>query len=263
MLARMTKLVGAALLALGLSQGPAAADQLQDILDRGRIAIGVPQDFAPFGSVGPDLQPEGYDVDVARLIAENLGVEVEIVAVSSANRIPYLQSGQIDLVVSSLGATPERAKSIWFSAAYAPFFSAVYAAPGVAIASPADLGGKSLAVTRGAVEDLLISELAPEGTQIRRYEDNATTIAAYLSGQAEVLVTGNVVAAQIMRDNADARMESKFLLRESPCFIGLRQGEVGLLQWLNVFILHKKLSGELDALALQWFGEPLPTLPTL
>ena len=89
------------------------ADQLEDILKSGEIKIAVPENFPPFGSVGKSLEHEGYDVDVAKLIAEDLGVKLEVVPVTSKQRIPFLSSGKVDLVISSMGANPERAKSIW------------------------------------------------------------------------------------------------------------------------------------------------------
>ena len=239
----------------------AAEGGLEDIIERGKIAIAVPLDFAPFGSAGPDLQPQGYDVDVAKLIAEDLEVELELVPVTSANRIPYLQTGKVDLVISSMGANPKRAQAIWFSAAYAPFFSGVFAPESAAISDYGDLSGKSLGVTRGTLEDLEITRLAPEDADIRRFEDNATTIAGYLSGQVDILVSGNVVAAQISKDNPEKALQTKMVIKTSPCFVGVRKGEYDLLQWVNVFILHKKLSGDLDKLSQRWFGEPLPELP--
>ena len=101
--------------------GTAYAD-LNEILDAGKVRIAVPESFAPFGSLGADGEPEGFDVDVAKLIAEDLGVELELVPVTSKQRIPYLETDKVDLVISSMGANPGRAKSIWFSSAYAPFF---------------------------------------------------------------------------------------------------------------------------------------------
>ncbi|MGG2479142.1 transporter substrate-binding domain-containing protein, partial [Rhizobium sp. BR5] len=75
----------------------------------------VPQDFPPFGSVAADMAPQGYDIDVANLIGEKLGVKVELVPVTSANRVPYLQTNKVDLVISSLGKNPDREKVIDFS----------------------------------------------------------------------------------------------------------------------------------------------------
>ena len=97
---------------------PVIAEQLQSILARGEVAIGVPENFPPFGSVGKDFNHEGYDVDVASLIAKDLGVKLKVVPLTSKQRIPFLSSGKVDLVISSMGANPKRAKSIWFSSAY-------------------------------------------------------------------------------------------------------------------------------------------------
>ena len=91
------------------------ADALEDIESRGTIRIAVPQDFPPFGSVGTDLQPRGYDIDMANYIADEMGVTLELITVTSANRIPYLQTGQADLVISSLGKNPEREAAIEMS----------------------------------------------------------------------------------------------------------------------------------------------------
>lgn len=246
------------------AMSPAAhADQLQEVLDAGVIKIAVPENFPPFGSVGKNLEHEGYDVDVATLIAENLGIKVEIVPVSSKQRIPFLSSGKVDLVISSMGANPERAKSIWFSSAYAPFFSGVFADESMEISSPADLSGKKVGITGGTLEDLELSKSAPEDAELIRFGDNAATITAYVAGQVDVLVTGNTVAAKVAEDNPDLGLKTKFIIKDSPAFIGVKSGEMNMLQWVNVFILHKTLGGELNELSEKWFGQSLPALPTL
>lgn len=239
------------------------ADQLADILDAGVIKIAVPESFPPFGSVGSSLEHEGYDVDVAKLIAEDLGVKIEIVPVSSKQRIPFLSSGKVDLVISSMGANPERAKSIWFSSAYAPFFSGVFAAESMDISSAADLAGKKVGVTGGTLEDLELSKNLPEDAEMVRFGDNAATITAYVSGQVDVLVTGNTVAAKVAADNPKLAMKTKFIIKDSPAFMGVKAGEMNMLQWVNVFIAHKKLGGELNAMSEKWFGQALPELPVL
>lgn len=248
--------------ALALASLPAHAD-LSDILSEGAIQIAVPENFPPFGSLGAEGEYVGYDVDVAKLIAEDLGVELELVPVTSKQRIPFLETDRVDLVISSMGANPERAKSIWFSSAYAPFYSGAFAAAGVAVASPADLAGLKVGLTGGTLEDLELTETAPEGTEIIRFGDNAATLAAFTSGQVDVLVTGNTVAATLSADNPGLDMETKFIIKESPAFIGVKKGNFDLLQWVNVFILHKTLGGQLNDLSETWLGQPLPPLPSL
>ena len=173
----------AAALAVTAFSSAAEARELPEILESGVVRIGVPESFPPFGSVGASGEHEGYDVDVAKMIAEDLGVELEMILVTSAQRIPFLETEQVDLVVSTLGANPERAKSIWFSHAYAPFFSGAFAKPDVDVISIADLDGKKVAVTGGTLEDQQLIARAPEGAEIIRFEDNAGTIQAFVSGR--------------------------------------------------------------------------------
>ena len=99
---------------------------LSDILKKGEVKIAVPEAFAPFGSVGKTGEHEGYDVDVAKLIAKDLGVKLKIVPVVSKQRIPFLETNKVDLVISTMGANPKRAKSINFSSAYARLFIQVF-----------------------------------------------------------------------------------------------------------------------------------------
>jgi polar amino acid transport system substrate-binding protein len=254
-------LAASAILAtLTLSTAPqtAHADALADITARGTLRVAVPQDFPPFGSVGTDMVPQGYDVDMASLIADKLGVKVEIVPVTSANRIPYLQTNKVDLVISSLGKNAEREAVIDFSAAYAPFFNGVFAPAEVAVAKAEDLSGKSIGVTRGAVEDLELTKIAPAGATIKRYEDNNGTISAFLSGQVEVVATGNVVAAAILARNPPKRPEMKFLIKNSPCYIGLNKNEPALLEKVNAIVATAKTDGSLEAIAQKWLGASLP-----
>ena len=72
------------------------ANQLDDIKKLGTIKIAVPQDFPPFGFASKDLSVQGYDIDMAKFIAKKLGVELKLVPVTSANRIPYLQTKKVD-----------------------------------------------------------------------------------------------------------------------------------------------------------------------
>jgi polar amino acid transport system substrate-binding protein len=249
-------LVGATVL---LAQaGAAMADRLQDIEKRGVLRVAVPQDFPPFGSVGTDLQPQGYDIDMAALLARGMKVRLELVPVTSANRVPYLQTNKVDLVISSLGKNAEREKVIDFSRAYAPFFLGVFGPKESALSDAKDLGGKSVGVTRGAVEDMVLSDLAPKDAQVKRYEDNNTTISAYLSGQVQYLATGNLVVAAIARQNPAKAPVSKFMLQDSPCFIGLKKGEPALKAKVDELIDAALKDNSLNTMSQKWMHAPLP-----
>lgn len=245
--------------ALPLVSGAAArADALADIVKTKVLKVAVPQDFPPFGSVGPDMQPRGYDIDTAALIAKELGVKLELVPVSSANRLPYLQTKKVDLIISSLGKNAEREKAIDFTVAYAPFYSGVFGPASVKVSAVGDLSKKSVGVTRGALEDLEISKIIPADADLRRFEDNNTTISAFLSGQVQLIATGNVVAAAILEKNPPNRPEPKFVIKDSPCFIGLNKDEPALLAKVNAIIEKIRADGSLDAVSKKWLGAPLP-----
>ena len=122
-------LAAAALLATSTVHAQSALD---DILKAKKITIAIPTDFPPYGFVGTDLKPQGLDIDMANYIGAKLGVEVELAPVTSANRIAYLQTKKADLVISTLGKNPDREKVIDFTAAYSPFFQAVFAAKSAA-----------------------------------------------------------------------------------------------------------------------------------
>lgn len=249
--------VAGALALLGLASG-ASADQLADIRKAGVLRVGVPQDFAPFGSVGPDLKPRGYDIDVATILAKGLNVSLELVPVASANRLPYLQTGKIDLIVSSLGKNAEREKIIDFSVPYAPFYSAVFGVKDMGVRSAADLAGHSVGVTRGSIEDLELTKMLPAGVNIKRYEDNATTITAFLTGQTELVATGNTVAATIAERSPRRKPVQKFVIKDSPCYVGLNKNEAALLKQVNKILTTYRSNGYLDRLSQQWFKSPLP-----
>lgn len=244
--------------ATGLANAQSA---LENIQKSRLIKIAIPTDFPPYGFVGTDLQPQGLDIDMANYIGAKMGVKVELVPVTSANRIAYLQTKKADLVISTLGKNPEREKVIDFTSAYSPFFQAVYASKSLAIKSMDDLKGKSVAVTRGAIEDQELSKVAPSGTDIKRFEDNNATISAFVSGQTQLVATGASVAGNMMQKNPQLNAEYKLLLKDSPNFIGVAKGEDGLRTRVNAIIADAKKSGDVDKMAQKWLGRPAGQLP--
>lgn len=250
--------VSASMMGMGAAQAQEALAQIEKTKT---IKIAVPTDFPPYGFVDKNLQPQGLDVDTARLIADKMGAKLDLVVVTSANRVPYLQTRKADLVISTLGKNPEREKVIDFTIAYSPFFQAVFAPKGVAVTSFDDLKGKSVAVTRGAIEDQELTKLAPAGTDIKRFEDNNATVSAFVAGQTQVIATGASVAGNMMQKNPQLQAEYKLLLKDSPNYIGVAKGEDALRERVNGVLRAAKQSGELDALSKKWLGRPAGNLP--
>ncbi|RYX89990.1 MAG: transporter substrate-binding domain-containing protein [Comamonadaceae bacterium] len=260
---RSTLLAAATFAAVGgLFTLPAfAADEaLAKIMARKTIRVAVPQDYPPYGFVGNDMMPKGYDVEMANLIATKLGVKLELVPVTGPNRVAYLQSQKADLTISSLGKTPEREKVIDYSVAYAPFFDAIFGSKEVQAKSFAELSGKTISVTRGSMQDEELQRLAPTAV-VKRFEDNNATLAAFLSGQTQMFATGTAVAAAIKQKNPNQSLELKVILANAPCYVGLPKGEPQLLAKVNQIILDAKKAGVLDDISQRWLGAPAGVLP--
>jgi polar amino acid transport system substrate-binding protein len=251
--------MAASVVAALLPGRPAHADALANIQKAGVIRVAIPNDFPPFGSLGPDLKLQGYDIDMANLVAKELGVKAELVPVTSTNRIPFLTTGKVDIVISSLGKNPERAKVIDFTQAYAPFPKSVYGPKDVSIKKPADLAGKTIGVTRGSTEDLALTALAPASATIKRYEDNNATAQSYLIGQVQLVTLGNIVANAVNERTRLRQLDVKFPVEDTPCYVGVAKGETALLDKVNAAITKFKTDGRLNELSQRWIKMPLPT----
>ncbi len=247
--------------ALLAASGVQAQTALDDIMKAKVLKVAVQTDSAPYGFVGTDLKPIGLDIDMANLIGKKLGVPVELVVVVSASRIPALQTKKADLVIATLGKNPDREKVIDFSSAYSPFFQAVFGPKNIPVKSFADLAGKSVGVTRGAMEDQELGKVAPTGIDTKRFEDNNATIAAFTAGQVQFVALGASVAGNMMTKNPQLSAEYKLLLKDSPNFIGIAKGEDKLKAKVNEIIADAKKSGELEAMAKKWLGRGLGELP--
>ena len=131
----------------------------------------------------------------------------------------------------------------------------------LAVKAPADLAGKSVGVTRGAIEDQELTKIAPPSVDIKRFEDNNVTVSAFVSGQVQLIATGASVAGNMMGKNPQLGTEFKLLLKDSPNFIGVAKGEDKLRLKVNDIIADAKKAGDLDKMAVKWLGRPAGDLP--
>ncbi|MCO5093377.1 transporter substrate-binding domain-containing protein [Bosea sp. (in: a-proteobacteria)] len=261
---RILNWASAALATLCLTLTTAAGAQtVDDIIKRGTVQIAVDPTSAPFGITGSDGQPDGFDVDVARLVAKYLGVKLELVPVTSQNRIPYLLTNRVDMVISLFSVTPERALQVQFSSPYAAVGTIVTARADRKIASFADLKGLKVGVPRGTIPDNLLTKMALPDVQIVRFDDEATSIQALVSGQVDALGSSTTALLVLNRGKAQKEFERKLTLVENHFGIGIRRGQSDLLQWLNTFVYAIRANGELNALTEKWTGEKMGALPNI
>lgn len=237
-----------------LSLGAAAhADTLDDIKKAGKIRIAIDLAIPPFGMTDDKMQPAGSDVDLARLLAKDLGVQLEIVTTTGPSRIPMLQTSKADLVVSTLSITPDRAKVIDFSLPYADHPSVVAGMKSATIKELSDLDGKKVAVVRGTTQDSDLTQKA-KGAQLVRYEDDATMALAFASGQVDIIATARSLLPAISKKNPARTLEPKITMQTNYLAIGMRKGEPKLLAWVNDWVRTNLQNGKLVAIYKQHHG---------
>src|SRR5260370_3993798 len=244
-----------ALLSLGLA---AHAETLDDIRKAGKIRIAIDLAIPPFGMTDDKMQPTGSDVDLARLLAKDMGVELEIVTTTGPTRIPLLQTGKADIVISTLSITADGAKVIDFSPPYADHLSVVAALKTLPIKDMADLNGKKVAVVRGPTQDSDLPQQA-KGAQLVRYEDDATMALAVASGQADILATARSLLPAINKKNPARAVETKIVMQTFHLAIGLRKNEPRLMEWVNGWVKVNLKNGKLAAIYKQYHGVDIPT----
>jgi polar amino acid transport system substrate-binding protein len=239
---------------------PVAAQSIADIKKKGEITIGMLVDFPPYGTTNAQNQPDGYDADVAKLLAKDLGVKANIVPVTGPNRIPFLLTNKVDVLVASLAITPERAKQVDFSAPYAAATIVLYGVSKVQMKEPADLKGKRVGVARASTQDVALTAIAPEGTEIRRFDDDASAMQALMSGQVDAIGCSTTVAAQIAKRAPANTYENKFNLRQQVMGVAMRPGQAELKKTLDDFVARNKANGELGKLYQKWLGTDFPSM---
>jgi polar amino acid transport system substrate-binding protein len=249
----------AAVAAMGVVH-TASADQLDDIKKAGKIRIAVDLGVPPYGMTDDKMQPSGSDVATAKALAKDWGLEFELVPTTGATRIPSLQTGKADLVISTLSITPERAKVIDFSKGYAVLRTVIAAPKSVNVKSMAELDGKTVGTVRGTTHDTQLTKEGPKGMKLVRYEDDATEAQAFLSGQVDIFSTAELLVAPIDKKNPARQVEVKFVLDSFKLAVGVKKDEARLLAEVDKWIAANLKNGKLDAIYKEYHGNGLPDI---
>ena len=247
----------AAIAVIGLAQA-ANADALDDIKKSGKIRIAVDLGVPPYGMTDDKMQATGSDIETAKLLAADWGLQFEHVPTTGAARIPSLQTGKADLVISTLSITPERAKVIDFSKGYAVLRTVIAAPKNITLKSMADLDGKTVGTVRGTTHDTQLTKEGPKGMKLVRYEDDATEAQAFLSGQVDIFSTAELLVAPIDKKNPARQVEVKFVLDTFKLAIGVKKDEKRLLEEVDKWIATNLKNGKLDAIYKKYHGNGLP-----
>lgn len=245
-------------LAASFSNVPEAnAQTVDELVQKGVVKIGVLSGNPPYDRIDDKGNVVGHSVDVAKRIAELMGVKAEIVPLVNAARIPALVSGRIDILVGSLVPSPERAKAVMFTSPYGGFETVIVGRNDLDVKSAKEMAGRSIAVPKSSLQDTVITAMNIDGLAIKRFDDDALANQALQSGQVDLTTSNRTTANDLYKGT---KFNIKFSLYTQYFSIAVRRQQFDLLQWLNNTIFYLKTTGELEAIHQKWTHEPLPTI---
>ncbi|MEI1248184.1 transporter substrate-binding domain-containing protein [Rhizobium aouanii] len=261
MLTRRNAMLGAAALvaAVTLAQ-PAAAITPDEIKARGKIIVGIQGDNPPWGFVTSGGKQDGLDADIATLFAKELGVSVEFVPLEVNNRIPALTAGRVDVLFATMAMLPDRAKAVQFSKPYVANAIVLIGPKSAEIKTNDDMAKFTVGVAKGAAQDTQVTKNAPPSTTIRRYDGDAASVQALVSGQVETL-GGNIFYMDRVEKARPGEFENKLEFQKLYNGACTRLGEKEINAALNTFIDKIKANGELKAVYDKWMKVPVPEFP--
>jgi polar amino acid transport system substrate-binding protein len=248
------KTAWAAAAVLLASAMPGLADRLDDAKARGKLLVGVSDTTPPF-TFKKDGVHAGYDIDIVHAVGQRLGLPVETVSLSSAERIPMLKEGKLDFVATSMTRTPERLKDVDFSAIYFVTPHAVIVRKSSGITSVHQLAGKKASSASASTAGGNLKEVVPS-VDIVYVRDYAIAFAMLKDGQVDAFPTDESVLRAIVQQ--DGRPDDYIFLADftKSRNVGraLKKGEPRFKDVINQALLDVEASGEAAKIFETWFG---------
>ncbi|VXC93785.1 Extracellular solute-binding protein [Burkholderia sp. 8Y] len=237
------------------AEGPAAqaSSTLQAVLQRGTLRVGDCLTFAPFGFYDKNGQADGYDVDLAKELAKQMGVKLEVVNTTSANRIPNLQTSKVDVVFCNFTRNLERAKVIEFTAPYVVASEALLVKKSSGIQSVKDMANRTIATVKGSTNGDEVRSLNMP-IKIQEYDSSQAAILAVKQGQADAMIEDNNFLAYQAKLDPELAVTNEALVPLEYNAFGVKAGDQAWLNYLNLFLFNINASKLNAQLYKKWFG---------
>lgn len=248
--------------ASGAAQTFAAGTTMAKLAEAGSIKVGTKFDQPLFGLVGPDGTPVGFDVEIATMIATELGIpkdKIEWTETVSANREPFIADGRVDIVVATYTINDARKEVVDFAGPYYEAGQALMVRKDDdSIAGPEDLAGKKVCSVDGST---------PAGNIAANYPDTElVTFAAYTdcldplrNSQVDAVTTDNVILGGYVADSPDDFKIVGEPFTKEPYGIGLAKADDEFRSWINDVLEASFADGRWAAAWNATAGEVLPT----
>ncbi|MCF6093866.1 transporter substrate-binding domain-containing protein [Microaerobacter geothermalis] len=207
---------------------------IESIKERGRLIIGVKTDFPPFGYVDEKGDITGFEVALAKRFAKELfGDEskVELVPVTGPNRVPYLQSDKVDIILATMSVTEDREKVVDFTNPHFKTSSAVIVRADSDIQAIKDLAGKKVIVVKGSTGDINMTKLVPDA-ELLKLGNNTEALQALKDGRGDAYMQDNVMLYYWARNNGGFRILDE-QVDPTPWAPAVKEGNTELKEWIN------------------------------
>ena len=262
---RLRSVRGLTILALGAalvagacgSSATGTKSILSDVLERGTLRVGTITGNAPFESLDANNQLVGYDIDIAKKLADALGVKVEFIQTDVAGRVTVLQSGKADIVVGSFTRTSQRSQVVSFTDPINLEYVALIAAAGRPEATVQDFNksGVKIAVATGGTQSDAVAGGLPQATAVQ-VPGMADEVSAVTSGNADAAAVANTQAGDILKANPGSfkLIDGSLTGFQEDC-IGIPLGDFSWWLYVNQFVRDINNDGTTNTLYQNWFGE--------
>lgn len=222
---------------------------------KGEIAIGVKYDVPPFGFKNPQSGAiEGFDVDVGNAIAEKLGVKPKFIEAISDNRIPFLQNGTADVILSTMTINPERDQEIDFSVPYYVARGRVLVPQDSDITGVKDLGsGKSVCTALGSTYEENLKKQAPRAER-KLVDSYSECLELVQNGAVDAVSTDDVILTGMIIQDDSLKLVGEKLTTE-PYGAGIKQGDTEFKQFVDGVIQEFKSDGRWKKTYDKWVGQ--------
>ncbi|KAF1022369.1 MAG: ABC transporter arginine-binding protein 1 [Paracidovorax wautersii] len=245
----------AAVAALMATGAAAHADQWQEIAQRQELRCGTYADVPPFSAPDPKTRElVGFDVDLCKAIAKELGLVAKVTPLSVEARVPEVKLGRVDITVANLAYTKSRGEQIQFSDPYyiAKEMLAVKASdPGT---TKADFKGKRLSSTKGSTSELSIKL---NGSEPVTFQDTGSAYMAVQQNKSQGVVANTMTITKLVNQSQTAGIALKMIdepMALQPVGIGMKKDEPALLGKINGALYALDKAGEIDQLWAKWLG---------
>lgn len=222
--------------------------------EKGEVVIGVKYDVPPFGFKNPQTgEVEGFDVDLGKYIAETLGVEPKFIEAISDNRIPFLQDGTADLILSTMTITTDRDAEIDFSRPYYIAHGRILVPEDSDITGIEDLAGKKVCTAIGSTYETTLEQQAPEA-ELVLVDAYSECFERIQNGSVDAVSTDDVILTGMIIQDDSLKMVGEELTTE-PYGVGLPDGEKELQDFINQTIEQAFEDGTWEDIYQRWVGQ--------